>query len=113
MSRISLRIENLEQRRLMDADGMTCSVVEHTASDVAAMSLAAATGSVRQTAAGEDESTDLQLETGLKDRTPGLGADANLPIWCFAGYPSAQVYRSGSTVVAIANADFRDHKSCG
>ncbi len=59
-----------------------------------------------QTTTGENESADLQLESGLEDQTFGFGADANLPLLHFAGYPSAQVYRSGSTVVAIAIADF-------
>ncbi len=101
MSRCLLRIENLEQRRLMDADGMACNVRHGRKLRSRRYGVGLANGSV-----DDDQSTDSQVTTEPKDQTDISGITANSPISCFAAYPPTQVFRSGSTVVAIAPSDY-------
>jgi hypothetical protein len=105
MPRFSPRIENLELRRLMDADGIEY-VEDVSTSEVATASV--------DTFEGIDSefflATDF-AEPGLELQTFGAGiADQAGPLnaehLSMVAFPSPRVFRSGSTVIAIGNSDY-------
>ena len=95
MRRFSLCIENLEPRRLMDASGAPCIVGEDATSEIVATVFDSAndhTGAPELVEVGEYQT--LGFSTDIAD---------NLSI---ASYQPANVFRSGSTVVAIAGSNY-------